>query len=539
MRPHFFFALHFAATALIAQSNLGSVEGKVVNSLTGAPVKKAVVNLRNANGQGAYGTTTDQFGKFHIDNVQPDKYSAIADAEGFANSRTLRTVKLFTVSASQQLTGVEIAVAPLSVISGKVVDENQEPLDGVNITVMRYTYNSGTKMLQVFSSSQTDDRGQYRIFDLQPGRYLLAATAQNRQVRQAMAQGNDRVHSMIPEEGYGTVIYPGVTEVSQATAHDLKPGEEWTGADFKLRRLPLFHVRGRLTSQPLPGGGRANVQIEKCDSSPALGGGFFPVMSRQDGAFDIAAVAGAYCLIVREPGRGGIALKQPVTIKDADVTDVTLTPPTSFSVKGSIVIDGTPPVNMPRLGINLRTEDNNQQQTSQISSDLTFQIDNIFPGKHILVPPTSPLLYAKSMAYGGEDVTGGVISNAQPGVALTIVLGTDPGEIDGTVQSGPLEAGFPVSVVAIPDDAHAARSDMMKFTSSTAEGTFVMKGLAPGDYRVFVLATPDFEDTRNRGLLKLLEGQSALVTVHPNGHEQTSVTPVAASDIERAKERLQ
>ncbi len=538
MRAHFFFALHFAATALIAQSNLGSVEGKVVNSVTGAPVKKAVVDLRNPNGQSTYVTTTDQFGKFHIDNVKPETYSAIADAEGFTTIIG-RQVKVFTVGASQQLTGIEIAVMPLSSISGKVVDENQEPLDGVNIMVMRYTYNNGTKVLQVFSSTQTDDRGQYRIFGLEPLRYFVAATAQNRQVRQVMAQGVDRIHSTIPEEGYGTIVYPGVTDVSQATAHELKPGEEWTGADFKLRKLPLFHVRGHLISPPLPGGGRANVQMEKCDSQP-MGGVFPTVMSRQDGAFDIAAVAGAYCLIVREPGRGGIALKQSVMIEDADVNDVTLTPSSSFSLKGSITIDGTPPGNMPHLGISLRTEDNDQQESSQVSSDLTFQIDNIFPGKHILTPQIqSPQIYVKSMAYGGEDVTGGVISNAQPGVALTIVLGTDTGEIDGTVQSGSLDAGSSVLMAAIPDDAHAARIDMMKFAASTTDGTFMMQGLAPGDYRVFALAMPDFEDPRNRDLLKLLEGQSAMVTVHPNGHEKTSVTPIAANDIERAKERLQ
>ena len=63
-----------AAAVLIAQSNLGSVEGKVVNSVTGESIKKAVVTIHNRTNQYVYFTTTDQSGKFHIDNVQPEKY---------------------------------------------------------------------------------------------------------------------------------------------------------------------------------------------------------------------------------------------------------------------------------------------------------------------------------------------------------------------------------------------------------------------------------------------------------------------------------
>lgn len=78
----------------------------------------------------------------------------------------------------------------------------------------------------------------------------------------------------------------------------------------------------------------------------------------------------------------------------------------------------------------------------------------------------------------------------------------------------------------------------MRITNSSAEGTFTLQGLAPGDYKVFALATQDYEDYQNRELLKLLEGNAAAVTVHANGHEQASLTPIPTSEINRAKEKL-
>jgi hypothetical protein len=528
--------LSLAAAVLIAQSNLGSFEGKVVNSVTGESIKKAVVTIHNRTNQYVYFTTTDQSGKFHIDNVQPEKYVASADAEGYANSRTVSDAKLFTVNAGP-LSGVEVPIAPLSVITGKVVDEDGEPLDGVTIMALRNGYNAGAKTLQQVSAAQTDDRGIYRMFDVQPGRYYLSAQPQ-RQFRMVAPQNAERIHSTIPEEAYGIAIYPGVAEISQATAHELKPGADWTGADFKLHRRPAYHIRGRANGI-LAAGGRGNVQAEPCNPDPMIwAGGLQNIVGRQDGTFDLAgAVSGTYCLIVREPGRGGVALMQPVTVNNADVNDVTLNPPASFSVKGMVTIDGTPPANMPTLGISLRSSDGNQQQHAQVTAGAAFQIDYIFPGKYTVGVPSLQQVYVKSILYGSQDVSGGVIPDVEPGGLLAITMGTDPGEIDGTVQAGSLEPGTPVLVVATPDDAHAQRNDLMRITNSSAEGTFTFQGLAPGDYKVFALATQDYEDGQNRELLKLLDGKAAAVTVHAGGHEQASVLPAPASEIERAKEK--
>ncbi len=83
-------ALFLNAAPLLAQQaagiNPGSVSGKVVNSVTGQAVKKAVVTLRSATGQNSAVTVSDQSGKFHIDNVTPDRYTATAQAAGYSEN---------------------------------------------------------------------------------------------------------------------------------------------------------------------------------------------------------------------------------------------------------------------------------------------------------------------------------------------------------------------------------------------------------------------------------------------------------------------
>ncbi len=75
-------ALLVAGSALFAQV----IDGTVVDSLTGAPIGGASVQIENA-GKTPYQTISDGQGAFHIEDVPDGTYIAIALMTGFQTTR--------------------------------------------------------------------------------------------------------------------------------------------------------------------------------------------------------------------------------------------------------------------------------------------------------------------------------------------------------------------------------------------------------------------------------------------------------------------
>jgi hypothetical protein len=525
-RGNLLLALFLIASQLLAQQT-GTVSGKVVNSVTGEAVKKAVVTLRSANGESPFVAGSDQSGKFVFDNVPPATYIASAQAEGYSNTGS--SGKPIAVAAGQAVEDVQVRIPPLAAISGKVLDEDGQPMAGVMVSASRYTSTNLGKSLMMGSTAQTDDRGEYRIFGIQPGRYLLVAIAHGG----PRAEQGANVHSTVPEEGYEPVYYPGVTDLSQAPLQELQPGAEWA-ADFKLRHLPVYHIRGHVTGLTTRGRGNS-VFAWRCEQeqlSMPLTAGAQLGARLADSRFDISGVvSGTYCVRVQ-------GLIQTVTVKDADVDGLEWTLAPSFTVSGALTIEGTPPVLPPQLNIGLISVSAQESAQGAVKSDGSFQIENIYPGAYSIQAPQAPSLYVKSILYGSQDVTNGLIPAVQPGAALIITMGADPGEIDITVQPGNADAGVPVLIGVFPEDAYAARLDMQRLAPSSAGGALTLANIAPGIYKVFALQSEDFGDLYNLDLRKLLEAKATAVTVHASGREQVSVTAISSDELAQARGKL-
>lgn len=528
-----FAAAALFASLLTAQTGSGAIDGAVVNAASGEPVKKAAVNAHCAGGA-TYNARTDPFGKFHFGNVQPGTCYVVVQAEGFSQGAAV--LNPVTVEAGDQAASIRVQLTPAGAIAGKVTDDAGEPIEGANVTLRHYVDSMGTRTLQPVATAQTNDRGEYRLFMVVSGRYFIAASAPNRTRR---APRQEHVHSDIPEEGFAELFYPGVPEVAQAAAHRLKPGEEWTGVDFKLRKQPLYHIRGRIDRSTLPSGSNATVQAARCDDQNFAGaGGVFD--RKQDGAFDLAVVPGSYCLTVREQSRGGlVALTQPVTVKDGDVGPLTLTPLPPFSVKGSITFEGTAPEHFPPLGIGLRSLESGAEQRGRVGADMTFEIADLYPGKYAFVAPEAAGWYAKSITCGGQDVSDGIIPDLEPGASISMRMARDTGEIDVNVQSGSLPPGAPVVVIVFRTGGSVVRFANRRVLTGRVGATVSLSALPPWDYKVFALEGLDFQDAEDPDLLKLLEAGAATVTVHPNGHETAAVTAIPVAEMERAWDKIQ
>ena len=83
----------------------------------------------------------------------------------------------------QTLNGIDFALSRGGVITGRITDHNGEPQAGIPMSALRLLWGpGGTRQherisLRLFDRILTDDLGQYRIYGLSPGSYIVAAGA--------------------------------------------------------------------------------------------------------------------------------------------------------------------------------------------------------------------------------------------------------------------------------------------------------------------------------------------------------------------------
>jgi len=260
-----------------------TVRGNVMSS-TGEPLRKVDVTLRPAGGGGRGGATdrvagtlsrtTDAQGAFVFDNVPPGTYVASAQKPGYVRadyratsmSSARSSATPIVVGAGSDVTAVNIRMTPQAVIAGRVTDEDGDPYMHASVQVIRQRWTNGKRQYLPMSADNSDDRGEYRIPALMPGRYLLMVTANRSTPR---LDGARTSADGTPDMTYTPQYYPGVGDISQATPIELAAGQEMRGADFRLRKTPTYRVRGKVLDEAGQPANLASVM-----AMPADGGEF-------------------------------------------------------------------------------------------------------------------------------------------------------------------------------------------------------------------------------------------------------------------------
>src|ERR1039457_2239687 len=236
--------------------DLCTIEGQVFDASTGQPLRKASVSLnpmRMSPGTAAphsYGATTDAAGKFTVSGMEPGQYRVNVSHTGSLNGqynarRPDGPGTPIELARGQKTTGVDFRLTPHGIIAGHMLDEDGDPLQGVQIQLMRMTYNRGRKQLQQYNGSNSNDLGEYRISGIQPGKYYLCAIYRGR-LNIMMMDGNSMVTNgpALEQEDYVPTFYPGVTDIAAALPMELKPGQQLQGINLKLTKVYTVSVKG-------------------------------------------------------------------------------------------------------------------------------------------------------------------------------------------------------------------------------------------------------------------------------------------------------
>jgi len=239
---------------LIQAQGVAQVPGAqvvVTRADSSEPVSGARILITPVDGTGTPATLarTDRDGRFVVPGLPAGRYRVIVEGDGYVRAVSVATFE----SAAGRTTA--IALTPTGVIAGRVVDAQGNPVSRAFVRAVseKVTY-----------QGQTNDLGEYRIFDLPPGRYVVNAApylapriegtmlirptppspyapgeGQAMLFLARMLQAGDYIDPIaLTREVYVPVYYPGTTEAAAATALELRAGATISGIDMTVVRAP-------------------------------------------------------------------------------------------------------------------------------------------------------------------------------------------------------------------------------------------------------------------------------------------------------------
>jgi len=111
---------------------------------------------------------------------------------------------------------------------------------------------------------------------------------------------------------------------------------------------------------------------------------------------------------------------------------------------------------------------------------------------------------------------------------MVIVIGTNPGALDGRVVNG---NGQPVpasTVVMIPDSGLKFRVDH-KVAFTDASGAFQIQGVPPGDYQVYAFEQIEKGDWQNPITMRPFEGRGKALHINEGGKGTIDLVAIAGN----------
>ena len=495
------------------QNAKATIEGVVVRAGTNEPIARARITAARMAGAGGApnqqlgppqsipAVTTDSQGHFVIKDLDPGSYALTAQRNGFARQAygeraPGRPGTPLNMVAGQTLKDVVFRLTPAGTVSGRVTDATGEPIAGMNVQIVRSTYDqNGKRTFQTVDSARTNDLGEYRIYWVSPGRYYVNASPPP--VVQMYPSGNEVI-----APGYVLTYYPGTSDPFTASPIEVQPGAELSTIDFSLTQQPLFRIRGRVFDARTGQFPRnASVSIRSRTPTGGFAIGINPVNYNQaNGTFELRdvppgsywvraiAVTPAPGLTLADMARNSVQVA--VDVSNGDIENVVLAITSGFQIKGRIDLDGGPLSMLPdieRTGVLLTPGEPTVfgSPPQQLRADGTFTLENIQPGDYrVNLAPMPPNTFIESARLGQVDVLAVVTISGPVSESLEILLSTKGGQIDGTIVDKDEKALRGVQAVLIPD-RQRDRHDLYKLATSDQNGHFTMRTIPPGDYKLF------------------------------------------------------
>lgn len=533
-----------------ADRESGVIRGTVLAADGESRLAKATVLLRKSGSRRGAGERTarsDGRGQYEFKDLEAGKYLLSVTRNGFLPQnygqkrvpafRGQRGGTPLTLGDGQVLSGIDFNLIRGGVVEGRVADQDYEPLSRVIVTLSGYHTVQGERELTPVSRAQTDDRGQFRLFDIPPGSYFLSATQGGG--RPFFGRRGRRGQSFPP------TYYPGVPSPEQATKIEVSAGGEVGGFHLTLIEAYTYSVSGRVLASD--GSLAQSVRIMTVNrSSPgqvSVRGG---ATTDLQGTFRVdGLLPGRYRLIAgRGRGQEPQIASASVEVIDRDIQGLTLALGSGASITGRIVSENQEStLNWRRISVVTRPAEGGGRGFGfggrgrpggggrPIEEDFSFRISNLPGGLYRLsvnLPPGNH--YVESIRAQGQDIVGRLIELNDHDQLSGVEVRVSPNgsRISGRVESeedGRAVDGATVLVFAADPQQRGSFSRFTRTTQTDQAGRYSLEGLAPAEYLVCALVEHEPGRESEPEYLNFLEGDSTSIDL--SAGETSSKTLVA------------
>ena len=477
------------------------IRGRVVAADTGAPLRRAQVRLSAAELRVNRSATTDADGRYEFPNLPAGRYSLSVARSGFVSlsfgqQRPFEQGRPLDLASAQQADKIDFALPRGGVIAGRVTDELGEPLAGVRVQAMRYQYlPNGRRQLTpvggggIFGGPVTNDLGEFRLYSLMPGTYVVSATPADTMMMMAGPAAPASASSQ--DDGHGITYYPGTINVDEAQSITVGLADV-ANASFALVPQRMTRISGIVrNSQGRPFAANLSLRTTQSGGGMSMRG---LAMSGPDGRFSTANVPpGDHSIeISPRPGEDESA-SVPITAGGQDITDLVITTAPGATISGQVIFEGAASVDTAlRVSASspdpggpgpMRVYDNTQ---GVVDDKGRFQIRGLYGRATFNVFPTAPMSgtprwVVKAVTFNGENITDVPldVSAVTDGSALEIVMTDRQTTLSGTVRDG---RGLPVvdyTVAIFPDQLRegAMQGRYTRVVRPDQQGRFEVRGL--------------------------------------------------------------
>ena len=503
------------AVSASAQRATGSISGQVVAD-NGKPLPRAQVIIVPAGADvtklmgSMHRQLADGEGRFQADGLAPAVYHIVALAPGYVMADLANSVTTPNFRIGDNAT---ILLRKGGVITGAVTDAAGKPLVGMRVSALSAEHAAATSGLQAGSMATlqnmqprtTDDRGQYRLYGLPPGQYLVVANGA------ALLAGSDYAFAAQPP-----TFHPSAT-MDVATPVTVNHGAETTGVNIRFRGGAGYAVSGTLQGLAAGDGmvsSATMVQLKPVNSDQLLatamvmpfgGANGFAFYGVPNGEYEIFARQ----IVLKDQSQQGSA-PQRIKVNNADLTKLSLTLSAMSGIAGKLALSAAAKCQDERLSeldeTVLRVNRAPAQAKSAknyglaaITGELAFSYPNeqgafrftgLTAGTFWLTPDwpsahwhiESLTSIAANKAAASLMNTGFVLRAGQQLTSVTATLAANGARLQGRISAND-RARLGAQVFVVPADAEA-QLNVYRFAETTAQadGGFAFDNLAPGKY---------------------------------------------------------